>query len=152
VVEIFEQEVLAQYESPRLQGWLPPLLRANGVQELTVTLDDALLFHYQEAGRDRHSDALQEVRYAGARYPTLHMRFLIQPALSQLDRLYAPLSSLGLVCWPSAGVVGRAALAAAPVAGWLSSWRAGGSTSCAVNWGSCGTTSSWSGPAAPVRP
>ena len=95
VVEIFEQEVLAQVESPRLQGWLPPLLRANGVQELTVTLDDAQLFHYQEAGRDLRSDELQEVRYAGARYPTLHMRFLIQPALSQLDRLYAPLSSLG---------------------------------------------------------
>ena len=61
VVEIFEQEVLAQVESPRLQGWLPPLLRANGVQELTVTLDDAQLFHYQEAGRDLRAARLQRV-------------------------------------------------------------------------------------------
>ena len=42
VVDIFEQEVLMQPAAPRLQGWLPPLLQANGVEELTVTLDDAL--------------------------------------------------------------------------------------------------------------
>ena len=93
VVDIFEQEVLMQPAAPRLQGWLPPLLQANGVEELTVTLDDALLFHYQEADSDSRRAQLQEVLYAGSRYPTLHMRFLIQPALN-LERLYAPLSSL----------------------------------------------------------
>jgi RNase E specificity factor CsrD len=96
VVDIFEQEVLAQPDSPRLQGWLPPLLQANGVKGLTVTLDDGLLFQYQEPTLDEQLPRLEEVRLAGQHYPTLHMDFWVEPSFRQLDRLYAPITSLVL--------------------------------------------------------
>lgn len=99
VVDIFEEEVLSQPDAPRLQGWLPPLLRANEVKGLTVTLDDGLLFEYQEPTLDQQRHRLEEVHLAGKRFPTLHMDFWVASSFSQLDRLYAPLASLatGLV-------------------------------------------------------
>ena len=94
VVDIFEEEVLSQPDAPRLQGWLPPLLRANDVKGLTVTLDDGLLFEYQEPTLDQQRHRLEEVHLAGKRFPTLHMDFWVASSFSQLDRLYAPLASL----------------------------------------------------------
>lgn len=96
LVRVFEQEVLLTAHAPRIQAWLPPMLQANAVQELTITLEDAPLYHYVAPEQPLDRQALQSVFLAGERYPALHMHFQIQPALSILGNQLWPLRTLAL--------------------------------------------------------
>lgn len=96
LVRIFEQDVLMSPQAPRLSAWLPPMLQANGVKELTIRLDDAPLFHYREPGFTDSEYRLQTVLMAGEFYPGLHLRFEVLPALTMLSNQLSPLRTLAL--------------------------------------------------------
>ena len=43
LTRLLEQEVLESVDTPPMVVWLPPMLQANGVRAVIVTLDDAWL-------------------------------------------------------------------------------------------------------------
>ena len=95
LTRLLEQEVLDSAETPPMVVWLPPMLQANGVRAVVITLDDAPLFRYQDPDWRGDNAQLTTVRMAGERHPTLHLAFSVVPALTLLTS-ELPLLSLAI--------------------------------------------------------